>query len=582
MKRLVACLIGLVVITFGLFLPGLIPTSDNPAASTFEPTTITSYVADFDLAADGRLEVVETLTVDFPRSPSLHGIFRFWDRYDNNDTSARRNVEDISITMDGAPVRVDMSSKDRGRYTVARVGSPDAYVSPGQHIYQIAYAIDGVIIDGEGERPSAFYWNLIPAGWAQRIDSADLTVHLPAAAEAIRCGVGLGTEPPACDLTGAGTSELAVHAADLGPNTPVTLRTSLSIPRPASGNALPWPARFDPVLGTHPFLIGLVALLTAGTSALGLSAARRSVEITPPFPLMYAPPDGIGPAQASYVLEESNRDDAYVATLMLAAEKRAIDLHHDASGWAITNRNDPAAWAQLDPVTQGITHLIGSGTFTAKKKDVTGGKKLKAEMSRFGGDVKNWARQSGNLDTAGLGDFGRFLVIAAAAIMVVIGIWNPFSMSLLGLIPGGFAAGAASLLLPGASTLRTAKGRELWSRVGGFHRILSTPSSVDRFDFAGRQELYLAYLPWAVAFGCADNWASKYRTEMGTEPPLPIYFGPGHYSMTSSQFASSMVRDFQSTLSSAISSYEATQSSSSSGGGFSGGGGGGGGGGGSW
>ncbi|MEZ5226208.1 MAG: hypothetical protein R2710_05920 [Acidimicrobiales bacterium] len=73
MKRLVACLIGLVVITFGLFLPGLIPTSDNPAASTFEPTTITSYVADFDLAADGRLEVVETLTVDFPApQPARH------------------------------------------------------------------------------------------------------------------------------------------------------------------------------------------------------------------------------------------------------------------------------------------------------------------------------------------------------------------------------------------------------------------------------------------------------------------------------------------------------------------------------
>ncbi len=55
--------------------------------------------------------------------------------------------------------------------------------------------------------------------------------------------------------------------------------------------------------------------------------------------------------------------------------------------------------------------------------------------------------------------------------------------------------------------------------------MLSTPSSQDRFDFSGRQELYTQYIPWAVAFGCADEWAAKYRTEMGVEPPAPSYFG---------------------------------------------------------
>ena len=71
----------------------------------------------------------------------------------------------------------------------------------------------------------------------------------------------------------------------------------------------------------------------------------------------------------------------------------------------------------------------------------------------------------------------------------------------------------------GAGTKRTRQGRDLWSRIGGFHRVLSTPSSQDRFDFSGRQELYTAYIPWAVAFGCADEWAAKYRTETGAEPP---------------------------------------------------------------
>ncbi len=50
MKRVLACIVVLGVIGFGLFLPGLIPTDANPAGTAFEPTRITSYDADFTLA----------------------------------------------------------------------------------------------------------------------------------------------------------------------------------------------------------------------------------------------------------------------------------------------------------------------------------------------------------------------------------------------------------------------------------------------------------------------------------------------------------------------------------------------------
>jgi uncharacterized membrane protein len=107
---------------------------------------------------------------------------------------------------------------------------------------------------------------------------------------------------------------------------------------------------------------------------------------------------------------------------------------------------------------------------------------------------------------------------------------------------------------------------------------------VQRFDFSGRQDLYTAYLPWAVAFGCAREWADKYRTETGTEPPAPSYLGAYGAGYVGGDPSAALVDDFSSTVSSAISAYQATQSSSGGGGGggFSGGGGGGGGGGGSW
>jgi uncharacterized membrane protein len=215
---------------------------------------------------------------------------------------------------------------------------------------------------------------------------------------------------------------------------------------------------------------------------------------------------------------------------------------------------------------------------------VDAGKRLKGEIDQFEERTRDWARDQGLMVRSGVGGLGGLVVGGCFVAVLAIVIWNPLDMTMVGLVPGLFGIFGAGLAATGAGTRRTRAGRDLWSRSGGFRRILSTPSAQDRFDFAARGDLYQAYVPWAVAFGCADEWAEKYRVETGTEPPVPTYL-PGYYGAASvGTAASSLVGDFRSTVSSAISSYEATQKSSSSGGGggFSGGGGGGGGGGGSW
>ena len=287
------------------------------------------------------------------------------------------------------------------------------------------------------------------------------------------------------------------------------------------------------------------------------------------------------------VYSETVDRSTYVATLMYAAEKGAVDLTRDGDTWTIKDKAGPAGWAGLDPVTTDVAHLLGGpgATFTASKKDVAAGQRLGTEIKRFDSSVETWARSSGNIVTSGLGGLGGLLVLIGLGLMLACAIWNPFSMTALGLIPGGFAIGGLSLMATGSGTSRTRAGRDLWSKVGGFRRMLATPSSKERFDFSGRKELYTAYIPWAVALDCADEWAAKYRIEVGEEPPVPHYFAGAYAGAHTADYVNSMVGDFNSTVDSAISSYNATQSSSSSGGGgggFSGGGGGGGGGGGSW
>jgi hypothetical protein len=584
MKRVVAIVISLGVLLGALLVNALFWNIGSEGDDT-ESSRFTDYRVDFKVDKDGDIHVTQKLTLDglFTK----HGIFEFFDRADPTAPGTRRTPYDISVTRDGEDEPFEELHEEHGRFTNLKIGSPDKTLGLGEHSYVIKYSMHDALQPGENvDGDTQFYWQLIPSGWQQDIDQATLTVHLPApSSDEVQCAVGVG-ETDGCEVEGAGTDTLKVTSGPIEDHTPISIKTGLDLPTPAQDKDVPWTARWDRTLGTSPVLLGVVILFGLAAAILGAVLAWMTYERNPQFPLMYGPPDGIGPAQAKYILTEGIDREAYVATLMHAAQHGAIDLQKGQDSWTITDKGGPEGWRGLDEVSSGVAHLLsGPGSsFTAGKKDVSAGERLKEEIATFETSTKAWALTSGNLTQAGPGGLGGLLVLACIAGAGAIAIWNPLNMTMVGFIPGAFAIMGAPMLKTGASTKRTRTGRELWSRAGGFKRVLSTPSSQDRFDFSGRQELYTAYIPWAVAFGCAEEWASKYRTETGTEPPVPSYFGSAYVGASAGSYVDSMVGDFNDTVSSAISSYNATQSSSSSGGGggFSGGGGGGGGGGGSW
>ena len=583
--RLFVLLIMLAVISVPAFLP-----QGSSGSHSYEPTRITNYVADFDIADNGDVSVVERISVDFPEFPERHGIFRFWDTWDPSATFKRRIPRDIKITEDGRSTGVEMSTESRGRQYVARIGREYSYMSPGIHEYVISYTIKGVIEEGNDvDTPSQFYWNLIPGGWNQQIDRATLRVNFPARVEGVDCAVGLGSTS-GCSATGDGR-DYVVRAENLPARTPVTIKAGVDMATPDTGETRLWPYRWDAVFGSSTGGAVVVLGLAILAGLFGWRLDRRAYEEKPPYPLQYGPPPGMGPAQAAYLLTEGVPRQATVASLLHMSEEGLATLERNGGTWTLTNTGDQKQWDKSDEVTRGVaSRLMGTERrFTADPKDTQGGKTLKVTISNLKVDLHHWATREGLMVNTGLGSLGGFLVALALAATLGVVILNPFSMTMVALIPGLFAVGALYLMLPGSGTVRTAAGREMWSKLGGFRRMLSTPSSEDRFDFSGRKELYTAYIPWAVAFGVADKWAAKYRTEVGEEPPVPSYFG-GYYGYSTGSYVDAMVSDFDSTIQSSISSYEASiapQSSggggwSGGGGGFSGGFGGGGGGGGSW
>ncbi len=583
MKRVVVTVIAAVALAVLIVLPATGIQSDSSTASGAEDTTITRYDADFQVAANGDMAVTETLTVDFP-GVGKHGIFRFFDRHDPSAPRALRTPHDISVTMDGHPEPFEISHQSHDRYVVARIGDPNVTIGLSAHTYVIRYQIDGVLEPGSNGAETQFYWNLIPGGWAQFIRDVHLVVHLPVVPTYAKCALGAGAVGH-CKVAGKDTDTLTIDGRGVPPYTPLTLKAGLPIATPPAGESLPWPAKWEPVLGDSWGGLLTVLILALAAGAAGMALAGRSFERKPAFPVQYAPPPDVGPAEAAYVVTEKVDQQAFVASMLWAAQQGAIELSRDGDSWTITDKAGPEGWAKLDRATTAVAPLLGGagGQFTAKQRDVSSGLILQKRIAAFQKETRDWGLSNGFLAKTGLGGLGGILVIAAAIVAGYAALATWFGMSITGLIPGAFALTASPLLAPTAATRRTPKGRDLWSRLGGFERMLSTPSSKQRFDFSGRQDLYTAYIPWAVAFGCADEWAKKYRTETGTEPPVPAYLGGYYAGAHTGDYVNQMVHDFSSTVSSSISAYQATQShSSGGGGGFSGGGGGGGGGGGSW
>ncbi|MCW2758513.1 MAG: hypothetical protein JWO46_2259 [Nocardioidaceae bacterium] len=582
MNRVIGVVLGLGAVVLLMFFPALGSGIADSSSST-ETAAITNYDAKFVVDKDGTLHAKETLDVNFPLYK--HGIFRFFDVKDPSDDKVRLVPSNIKVTRDGQSDGLSLTKEGKGRFIVARIGDASTTIS-GDHTYVITYDVKGVLGAGVKKKAdSLFYWNLIPGGWLMPIAKSTLSATLPATPESAQCAIGVGSGD-SCDATVSGKT-LRVTTGALAPNTPVTVQSEIPLAHPGQ-KVLPWAIGLDPVLGRS--VPGLLVWLVLAAIALVASwLLARSVREPPPaYPLMYAPPEGIGPAQGAYILTEKVGDDLYAATMLQLGQQGLATIEHPAEGtWTING--EKGDWKAVDDVTAQTAAALGvaSGTsFTAQAGDVSGGKKMQTARNGFDGAVKAWARTAGLIEVKTGPVLGAMGVVGGALIAAFCFFFNPFNMSVIGLPFGVFAVVGLPLLGSGARTFRTKSGRDLWSRLGGFRRVLGTTSSEARFDFSGRKELYTAYIPWAVAFGVADVWAQKYRVEMQEEPPAPSYFVGGYVPTYGGGGMGNFASSFNSSVDSAISAYAATQSSSSSGGGggggFSGGGGGGGGGGGSW
>ena len=487
--------------------------------------------------------------------------------------------KDIVVTRDGGSDGVAILHQGEGRFVVARIGEADTTIS-GTHVYDITYRVDGVLTDSGSD--SQFYWNLIPSGWQMPIAQSTLTVTLPGTPKDTKCAVGVNSTG-GCNATVDGRT-VTVTTGALDPNTPVTIQTLVDVPSPGQ-HTLPWTFRFDPVFGRSLPAAIVFAVLALLAAVAGFLLGRSVREPIPPYPLMYAPPDGMGPAQGAYLLTERINDEMYAATLLQMGDRGMATIERTPSGWSLLGANGDGR--PVDEVTASSADQLGvrpGQRFDADRDAVEVGKQMQVARKSFDSDVKAWARRNGLLEFKAMPVLGSVGVIGGLLVAAANFFWNPLSMSLIGLPFGLFAVFALPVLAPGASTIRTPKGREAWSRLGWL--------PADAVDTVGRGPLRLLRPQGALhrlhpvggRLRLRREWAEKYRVEAQEEPPVPGYYVGGYPGMYA---GGGSMADFATT-----STPPCTRPSrlrghpvlllGRGGGGFSGGGGGGGGGGGSW
>jgi hypothetical protein len=604
-KRAFAYVFVVVLVLAGLLWPvvaALLGPLDSSAPS--DPVVVTRYEASYTVAADGNLVAVEDITAEFPSG--RHGIFRYWDVADPSNPRVRYVPTLGSITMDGGNVPYETYWDSGNRFLVAKIGDPDSTLARGLHTYRITYSVPGAIApptagtgtfvstDGTNDGPpqSVFYWNVVAQGWEMRMRDVLVRITLPSPAGEVQCTAGAwagGSDPDGqgpCAITGAGTTQVTLAASDLPPRSGMTVRAGLTTPPPPQVT-VPWPVALDQVLGTSvQRVIAVLAFSLAGL-ILGFAWSRGAKETPPGFPVMYAPPQGLGPVQTVYIDTEDAGSHALVASVLYMADRGLVTLEQRVDdSWLVTGRATTDQWAMVDQVTRSVGEalgVIGPGFWFLADKSKEAGAVLQTAAGRAGSAASSWASGAGYIRPSRNERWGR-LVWLICAVLAVVGFLTWLTdLTMYGLPFAAFVLGGLGLMTKGVGTRRTSTGRVVWSQAGGFERLLSTPSAEDRFDYSARKDLFISYVPYAVAFGVADKWAKKYRTATGQEPPVPTWYpyGVGYGSLYSSGGG---FDSFERSVSASIGAYQASQrsSSSSGGGGGSFGGGGGGGGGGSW
>ena len=556
---------------------------------------IESFDSEISIPQNGKVQVVETIVVDFSFSQK-HGIFR-------TIPTAGIRFDLQGVEQDGAKAITDLSSS--GGETTVRIGDPDRTIT-GRHTYEISYEVGKVITRFEDH--DEFYWNVTGNDWGVPIRQATAAVALEGGAvqEAL-CFTGLlGAQEVSC------TAEISAGKGNFSTTQVLSAGEGLTIANSLPNGLVRDPFYFDDFIKPYWLILGSLAAVAyvvrqwwkhgrdmwyrnqvilnpqaeAGVKPL---FARQTVvvEFDPPAfaEASVGRPVPLRPGEIGTLVDERVNLTDISATIVDLAVRGYLKIIEEKKGKKPVYHfeqkkeflDDPGLGEWEKEILRGIFGNDGRSEGRVALTDLQ--EKFYTRLEKIRKDLYNKLTETGyfpeppNKVKSYHGKRVAALIGITALLFYLFDkagfYWVPVPALVL-LIVYFFALP----LMP----RKTAKGTEAVRRASGFKLFITTAQKYQQ-QFNERINRFDEFLAYAMVFGVVDKWVGTFKA-LGIEPPQPVwYVGPGPFNIGGfSSSVNAMTISFASTLP----SQPASQGGSGFGGGGFSGGGFGGGGGGSW
>lgn len=575
-----------------------------------EAFVVRSFDVSMDLARDGRLSVVETIDVEF--SEPRRGIFRTIPTVYETGTGISRGVMLSGLSVDDGKGRGLQTKVSReGEFINVRIGDPDVYLDPGvPYRYVIRYSVFGVVNwiqkTSDWEPSAELYWNATGDQWPTVVERASVRLKFPQTdARRVRARVFAGPYGSrefhdlaggAARSAGAATSTVGqlsedvlevVRDAPLPPGSGVTLVLSL----PANSIAKPTAAQNFQfyVLPNLGFTLPVLALVSMFFLFMKFGRDARPGPVAAKF----EPPDGLSGAECGTLLDERVDPRDLAAGIIALAVKGYLTIEPKDEGMVFKRRTATLHLTGKEG-SNGLTgfeqqllrRLRAAGTDSIDDSD------LRSEVAPYVGQLRSELfdslRRHGYYPSSIEKVRAAWMVLGVVLVAVVgflLVLASPMRNPLPAII-GGAAAVPIVLAFGYQMPKRTPRGTVALREARGFEEFIRRARGHE-FDWMSQKHpdaaLFEEYLPHAIAFGLAREWAQAFQGILHEMPSW--YLAPHGTGFNPVWFGSDLV-SVSDTMASAASTPPRSSgasggSSGFGGGGFSGGGFGGGGGG-SW
>lgn len=546
---------------------------------------IREFSSSYDIQTDGTVLVEEVIVYDF-EGESKHGIYRTLET--GHPQSATKkfheryiDIEVVGVTLDGQQVPYEVTGETE---VTIKIGDPDVFVT-GEKEYTISYVLSGAL--SYGTEGAEFYYDVTGNGWGVPIGQV-VAVVTGANPEVLKersyCYEGRVGSVEMCAEKNVTATATTFRSGFLEPYEGLTIAQQIDESRVA---------QLVVERSTLGWLLWVVTLLWSLGFLVWCLRFRYRHKISQPVIAQYEPYAGLLPMYTGVLFDNKLDPRDITAGIVYLAEQGFITIKRtekkvlwvfNTTEYELTLKR-PLSEAPNLFLQQVLILLFGANPNLQQIVPLS-------ELARRRNKNASIVRGLGEVLLEDLEKQG-YIDPQQAFVLRVTGRWfftiwgiSFLTLYLVGafenlrfpdlIMPVVFSAIATAFLAVMAMhNRRSQKGYEALNHLEGFKLFLSVTDK-ERFDFHNAPEkspeLFMKYLPYAIALGVEEKWAKVFED---ITIPNPDWYDGGNLAAFSAVALTKDVSAFSTTFSTS------SGTSGSSGGGSSGGGGGGGGGG-SW